>query len=201
MTFPVGIPAPPVYATRNDAFSPAVVWRLEGGNLWIESGTAPLRVVNLSAVREVRLEFAPTRPERNRYRCQLRLRNGATETIFNRTYRGVMDFLDTSEAYRTFVPGVLSAVAKHAPACRFLAGATPANYALGVAGFIFTSAVLALILGILVIAGLWWWAVVKVGLIAFYLPTAWRWLRRNRELRFDPDKPPMEVLPEARAAR
>lgn len=143
----------------------------------------------------MRLEFAPTRPERNRYRCRLALGNGSTVEFFNRTYRGVYDFADTTADYVSFVRALLTALAAHAPQCRFVAGAGAANYALGVTGFLVAAGAVLLALVFSITVGLWWLVLIKAALIVFYFPTAWQWLRRNREQAFAPASPPAEMLP------
>lgn len=184
------------YETRNHAFVPAVTWTLDEAELRCDDGRGPPRVYTLKDIREVRLEFCPTRPERNRYRCRLRLDRGASVEFFNRTYRGVYDFADTSAAYVEFVQGLLPALRKHAPACRFISGTAAANYALGLAGFIVACGAVLLVLIFALTHGLWWLVLLKAAIIVFYLPTAWQWLRRNRERTFDPAMSPANVLPE-----
>lgn len=183
------------YETRNHAFVPAVTWTLEEAELRCADGRDPPRVYALKDVREIRLEFAPTRPERNRYRCRLGFSRGVTVEFFNRTYRGVYDFADTSADYRAFVSALLVSVREHSPGCRFVRGAPTANYALSVAGFVVAGGAVLFVLLFALTSGLWWLVLLKAAIIAFYLPTAWRWLRRNRERPFDPALPPGEVLP------
>jgi hypothetical protein len=184
------------YPTRNHAFLPSVEWTLTGPHLTCGDGKSPPRVIALSDVRSVRLEFAPTRPELNRYRCRLTLTNGQVVEFFNRTYRGVYDFFDTSAAYVEFVNALLAALAVHSPHCRYVSGATPGNYVLGVVGFIVATGAVLLVLIFAITNGLWWLVLIKAAIIAFYLPTAWSWLRRNRIATFAPDHPPLDVLPQ-----
>ena len=44
-------------------------------------------------------------------------------------------------------------------------------------------------------SGLWWLIIVKALLLLFYFPTAWSWLKRNRERSFVPSTIPEVVLP------
>lgn len=183
------------YATRNHAFVPARVWEIRDGILSLDDGKEPPRLIPLSEVRSLRLEFAPTRMELNRYRCTLLLQGGQTVEFFNRRYRGIADFQETSAEYTAFVGVLLAALSVHAPACRFLGGASTGGYALAVAGLIVALAALALLAVLLPLYGGWWLVIVKAALIMIYLPTAWRWLRRNWARSFDPSRPPPEVLP------
>lgn len=185
----------PCYATRNHAFVPAVTWTLDGAELRCDDGGGPPRRYALKDVCEMRLEFCPTRPERNRYRCRLRFARGGTVEFYNRTYRGVYDFADTSPAYVAIVSALLAALREHAPACRCITGTGAANYALGVIGFVLACGAVLLVLVFALTSGLWWLVLLKAAIIVFYLPTAWRWLRRNRERDFDPRNPPSDLLP------
>ncbi len=183
------------YTTRHDAFTPTWELQLRGGELVIVAERAEVRRITLAEVTELRLEFAPTRVEPNRYRCRLVMRRGAPLTFFNRSYEGLAQFRETSTDYVAFMTALLRHLSRHAPGCRFVAGASAGTYALSVVGF--GIAVVA-VLGVAVFAilvGLWWLVIVKALVIAFYLPNAWRWLQRNRERWFEPDAPPAAVLP------
>lgn len=186
------------YATRNNALTPAVVWKLRGDRLRREDGKGPPREVMLKEVQAVQLEFTPTRPERNRYRCRLTLRNATRLEFYNRTYRGVYDFADTSEAYVDFVQSLHAALAKHAPGCRFISGASSASFALNV---VMLGLVLAVVLGALVffvMAGMLWVVLIKLLLILFYTPTAINWVSRNKPKGYRPGAIPETVLPRLR---
>jgi len=183
------------YETRNHAFAPATVWVLDGAFLRIKDDKGPPRTIALNTVVEVRLEYAPTRPEPNRYRCRLVLWGGVAVEFFNRTYRGVMDFADTSVEYGTFVRALLAALARHNPTCRFLAGASEGTYVLNVAILVLLAVVLVGALVFFLTVGLLWVALLKVLLIVYYLPTALKWAKRNRPRGFLSDAIPPNLLP------
>lgn len=196
------IPAPPSaarYATRNDAFSPATTWAIEGIWLRVQDEAGPPRLIALADVAELQLEFAPTRMEPNRFRCALRARGAGPLFWFNRTYAGLADFRDTSAAYAAFVRALHAALARHAPECRFVAGATAARYvasviAAGLAGLVVVGAAL-----FLVFNGLAWLILLKLALMAIFLPNVVRWLARNRPRAYAPDAIPPGVLPRVEA--
>lgn len=187
------------YATRNHAFLPAQTWVLDEANIRIEDDKGPPRVVPLAAMVEVRLAFAPTRPERERYRCQLVLRNAEVLEFFNRTYRGVYDFADTSAEYSEFVRALHAALGQHAPGCRFLAGSSGAGYAFNLLVLGFVVLVVAGAFVYFVVVGLVWIALIKVLLVLFYTPTAIRWAQRNKPRTYPPDAIPSDMLPVAPA--
>ncbi len=90
----------------------------------------------------MRLDFDPTRMERDRFRCRLELASGETLAFFNRTYRGIADFQDTSAEYTAFVRQLHEALARHHPGCRFTAGVSGVCYALNLAALILAGVVL-----------------------------------------------------------
>jgi hypothetical protein len=185
------------YVTRNHAFAPAVTWVLDGGRLRLEEVARPPQEIALTEVQLVRLEFAPTRPEPNRFRCRLNVRTAMTLEFFNRTYRGVYDFADTSVEYVAFVRALHAALAEHAPGCRFVAGATTGAYALSWAATIFSGLMVVLAALFLLFNGLAWLILLKIALLAIFAPNVFRWLARNHPRAYPPAAVPAEMLPVA----
>lgn len=183
------------YLTRNNAFMPMTTWVLDGAGLTLESDKGPSRTVPLAAVRAVRLEFAPTRPEQNRFRCRLELVSGERLEFFNRRYAGVYDFHDTSADYTAFVRALVAALPGHSPSCQFLAGATDGVYVanLLVAGVLGAGLILAA--GWLYLSGFAWLIVVKLVLLAACAPMLIRWITHNRPHTFPPEAIPADLLP------
>ncbi|MCF3649238.1 hypothetical protein [Synoicihabitans lomoniglobus] len=182
------------YTTRNDAFSSPMTLTLTGQNVACSTGAKEL-FHSLRTARSIRLEFAPTRVEPNRFRCRLEFRSGRTIIFYNRSYVSFATFTDSSGAYRVFVMGLTEALAQRSPACRFLAGTHPANYGAGVVGMVVAIGAVIVVAAFLLISGLWWLLLVKAVLIVIYLPLAWRWLRRNRQRSFEAVAIPDAVLP------
>jgi hypothetical protein len=183
------------YATRNHALVPATTWVLDGGGMQLEDDKGPPRVLAVADVTQVRLEFSPTRPEPNRYRCRLTLRDGTTVEFFNRTYHGAYDFADTSAEYVAFVQALHTALARYAPGCRFVAGSTGVSYALNlsVTGFLVIVMMLAALF--LYFNGLAWLILLKLSLVAIFAPNLFRWLSRNRPRSYSPDSIPESAQP------
>ena len=195
---PSGPPALPVearYITRNHAFAETATWSLRAGALVIEEVNQPVRRIDLKKVKSLRLEFAPTRPEPNRFRCRITVSGGKVWDFFNRTYRGVYDFADTSAAYVEFLRALHGQLARHAPGCQFMAGASAGSYALNMGILIFVALVVVGALAFFLTVGLVWIAVIKVALMAFYTPVAIRWAKRNRPRSYAASDIPANVLP------
>ena len=193
---PPPLPESEGYVTRNHALASTTTWSLCAGALIVAAVDRPVRRVALSKVVSVRLEFAPTRPERNRFRCRLALQGGEVLEFYNRTYRGVYDFADTSGAYVALVRELHTQLAQHAPNCRFLGGVGQGGYVLNMAILVVLALVLVGALGFFLTVGLVWVALIKLLLIAFYTPAAIRWAKRNRPQTYLPGDIPASVLPE-----
>ena len=184
------------YETRNDAFSPACTWILQGPWLRREVSGQPPVVMQLSDLRSIRLEFAPTRPERNRYLCKLTLQAGASYTFFNRTYRGVYDFPETNQEYVAFLTALHAALQRYHAQIQCLAGPGSLSFWLQAAwvGIAFVA-----LAWILLLTGMWQGVVLQLFFIAFYTPTLLRWFKRNRHSTYRLHAPPGDLLPEVEA--
>jgi hypothetical protein len=186
------------YATRNHAFAPACTWVLNDGMLQREvADGGPPAPYLLATVTKLRLDFHPTRADRNCFRCRLRLRDGRRLELLNRTWRGPLNFVDTSADYVAFVTALVAEVHRHAPGCRFAAGTTPLHYAVNLGATAFIALCFAAIAWFLARVNLTWMVGIKIVVILFYLPTLLRWLSRNRPRGFTPPAIPADVLPTA----
>ncbi len=182
------------YETRNDAFSPATVYLLHEYTLEMSAEGRGAWILLLAQIDEVRLAYAPTRPEPGRYRCEIISRRGGTK-FFNRRYEGVMSFCDSSEEYRRFVAALVMRTQRAAPHVMLVAGVRSGMYAAGWVGFGICLAALLGVAAFSLVSGLWWLVLLKALILACYMPAGWRWLRNNRETRFPAEAIPAAVLP------
>ena len=196
---PPPLPAGERYVTRNHAFASTTTWSLCAGALIIEEVNRPVRRIELSKIVSLRLEFAPTRPEPNRFRCRLTQRGGKVLEFFNRTYRGVYDFADTSAAYVAFVQALHGQLVRYSPDCQFLAGSTRFSYALNLGILLLVALVVVGAVIFFISAGVVWVALIKVILIGFYTPMAIRWVTRSRPRHHTATTIPPDVLPKVSA--
>jgi hypothetical protein len=183
------------YPTRLHALVPPETFELGADALSVARDGGPSVAVPLSALRELRLRYSPTRAELNRFECHLRTRDGVHYVLTNRTYRGPLRFEDTSAAYVEFVRALVAATQHAAPQCRFLAGAAWPAFLLNLGCTLFTLGMLGV--AVLLLASIGGSALVylKLALILFFLPFALRWVKRNRPRPFDPAALPAELLP------
>lgn len=184
------------YATRNHAFVPATTWELSKNMLQWEEENRPPQALAVTEIRQVRLEFAPTRPEPNRYRCRLVLRNGTTKDFYNRTYRGLYDFFDTSAEYVKFVEALHATLVVHAPGCEFVAGVAKANYVFSWVSTVFGGICILIAAQYLVLNGLALLLFLKIALLAYFGPNVYRWFVRNKPRTYNPVAIPVNVLPQ-----
>lgn len=169
-------------------------WTLRGDVLWVASGEYPALPVPLASLMEMRLIYAPTRVQRNRYQCFLYNARGRCAAFQNEHYRGVMDFEDRSGSYSELVQRIASRTASVNPACRFTTGTSWWSWLLQM---MFLSGVLLLLMILFItigsaITGL---IILKLIIIAFYIPTAWGWIVKNKPRVFSPENVPSEILP------
>ncbi len=195
---------PSTHTVRGTYFEREQVWRLEPDAITCEGGgstRAPAGVARFpyADVVELRLSFAPTRFDSQRHRCELRLADGRAATIVSTHFRAVGDFEDRSASYVPLVRSLVARVAAANPACRFEAGRPAAAY-WGEHLFLLAMALLlALVLGFAADAALGTLVIVKLAIIACFVPLAVRYARKNRPRRFTPDAIPAEVLPAQQA--
>lgn len=184
------------YTTKNNALTSSQSWTLDGASLRIENltGGTP-RIVPLSSIRSLRLDFAPTRPERNRYRCTLQANGFFGLEFFNRSYKAPYIFTDTSGEYVEFVRALHAALIVHAPRCRYHAGASVGSYALNVLATGWIALCFAAISWFLARVNLTWMIAIKIALLLFYMPVLVHWLHRNRPREYEPESIPPDVLP------
>ncbi len=188
------------YQTRNNAFRAEEIWRLAPPNLLLGPADGVGRSFALADVVEFRLTFAPTRVEPNRYRCELRLVDGASLEFFNRCYVALGEFRETSAEYTDFVFALHDALRSHAPACRFSAGSGRVRWLVNLASLLFAGAVLIGAVFFLFTGGWWWLLFAKLTVLGLFLPLAGRWIQLNRPRSHRWEQIPPEVLPRPSAS-
>lgn len=183
------------YSTRNDVFSKPMTVSVDGAQLRIETEGAPPRSVPLATIATLRLSFAPTRAESRRYRCEFATDTGERWAFFNRSYRGVYDFEDTSASYVDFVRELHAALRLHSRQCRFESGVGGVRYLFNVVAVGFLALVLIGATVFFVFVGVLWVLLIKILLLVLVLPTAWNWFRRNQPRHIEGPSVPSNVLP------
>jgi hypothetical protein len=194
MNQPVG--AGLLYRARRNALEYETSYTLEADALSFVRGSGAAVRLPYASVREVRLFYNPTRFDRARFHCDLTLGNGLRERIPSTSYVSIGNFADHAGAYRQFVRALVERVAAANPACRFRAGRRPLVYVVEHA-FLLT-ALLALALVIALVGGFSPSGIVatKLMVIAFYIPVAISFARRNWPRSFSPAAIPEVVLPD-----
>lgn len=183
------------YPTRNHAFTSACTWVLDGPHLRRDDDSGPPQVFPLADVVRCSLDFRPTRADRNCFRCRLTFRTGIRIEILNRTWKGPLNFVDTSAAYVDFVHELVARLATFAPQCEFRAGTSWLHYIINALATGFIALCFAAIAFFLAKVGLTWVVALKIAILLFYVPALIYWLVRNRPRHFAPTAIPAEVLP------
>ncbi len=148
----------------------------------------------LSDIAEIRLEYSPTRYVARMYRCHIRTRSGKAWQLKNHHFAGVGQFEDRSETYRDLIENLIARVASQQPQCKFRGGVSWLNWLFSTLFMCGSLFVLAIVLFYMWTA-VGWLVIVKMLIIAFFLPRAFLWISRNRPKAIDPRNIPAELLP------
>lgn len=137
------------------------------------------------------LKFDPTRVARNRHKAKVSRRGGKPLEIDNMSYRGIGDFEDKSVAYRSVMLVLAERLANQGASFPVTTGSSW----LGWIGSIALTGFIALIVLITFAVGGPILMLIKLGLILFYTPTLFRWIKRNKPRSYPLATLPVEVLP------
>ncbi len=182
------------YRSRTSAFDKEQLLRLENGQLVIVSEELPTELLPLAGLTEIRLRFFPTRFQRNRYECLLHWDHGRHLKICNQFFAGMADFKDQSGEYVRWVHELHRQSISANPNCHYFAGLSKLRYFIN-ATFLVSIALLLIILMVLMASTLPAIAIIKLIIVACYLPILVQWLRRNKPRTYDPTAIPQVVLP------
>jgi hypothetical protein len=176
-------PGPPPltlqHTVRISALEPERTWKLHGDTLIMATAGQNDIPIPLQKISQVRLAFEPTRFQRNRFRCHLYNQSYIAATIQNESYKGIATFEDQSESYTEFLNTLIPRIASLSPNAKFI---TFSFSLLLLVLFLMASAFPPLI-------------IVKLILIAFFIPTLFRWFKRNKPSSFSPYSIPENLLP------
>jgi hypothetical protein len=214
---------PIVHSSRTDMFQREATWRLGAQALEREGGEpadAPwwarllrfyLRLIVPWAVRgierggsarfpydkivEVRLCFDPTRADDTRHRCDIRLADRRRASFYSTHFVSFDTFEDRAATYVPLARGLVARVAEANPACRFRSGKRPVVYWTEHAVLLALFALLVFVLALVGGSAFSDLVVVKLGIIAGFIPVMIAYTRKNRPGRFDPAAIPPQVLP------
>ncbi len=189
------LPEPGTYRLKANAFVPERTYRLTGNALTWQESDKPLDGVFYDEISEVRLAFAPTRFDTNRYRAQVIFREGGMAEMFNTTYRGMMDFPEQNVAYVAFILALHECLATHGRDVAYRYGNTTGAYIGNWLLTIFIGVMLVVIAMMLVAWGVFWLAILKLVVIVAMLPTLLRYMRSAKPGAYDPRAIPDTVLP------
>jgi hypothetical protein len=185
----------PVYTARANAFVEVRTYRLtEDALTWEEEGK-PLDGAFFDQIAEVRLAYAPTRVVTRRYRAQVILKAGGMAELSNMSYRGFADFEDRSAAYVAFVTELHRRLAAEGQNVRYRGGNSPLGYVANLLITAFTFLGLGAVLLLIPIVALPGIVIVKLAIIAAFVPTLVRFIQRARPIAYDPLNIPRALLP------
>lgn len=182
------------YRSRTSALDQEVTLRLEAGHLVIVHRSGARELLPLASLTRVCLRFFPTRFQANRYECLLCWNNGRRLKVCSQFFAGMADFHDQAPEYRRWVLELHRLVPEANPACSFHSGLSVLRYSVNALFMIGVFGLLALVM-IAFATSIPAIAIIKLVLIACYLPILILWFRRNVPGRYDPTAIPDQVLP------
>ena len=184
---------PLAHSARANVFEHEATWRL--GPEAVERDRGPGERFPSAAVVALRLSFDPTRFDTARHRCDLRLADGRAVSLFSTHFAGIADFEDRAATYVPLVRELVARVAAANPSCRFSAGKRSLAYFAQHAFLLAIALLLVLVLGLVGEVAFSTLVLVKLGIIAAFVPVLISYARKNRPRRFDPPAIPVDVLP------
>jgi hypothetical protein len=191
---------PIVHNTRANVFEAEAAWRLGPDVLERQSGTGGRERFPFADIIELYLRFDPTRFDTARHRCDLRLADGRAASLLSTHFVGVAEFEDRAATYVPLVRALVERVASANPSCRFRAGKRPAAYWAEHLFLLAMVVLLVLVLGVVGGLALSTLVLVKLAVIAAFVPVMISYTRKNWPRRFDPRAIPPELLPAPRSA-
>lgn len=166
-------------------------WRITGDTLHIAQ--APLNVsIPLEKIAELSFSYEPGRFTGNRYVMGITTNTGWRAEIDNQHWAGVGQFEDRSATFRPLAELLLARLRLANPQARLVTGSGSGMW-LGM--IVAASGLIALFMVVLMIGGPII-AMIKLAILAFFVPRTLRYIRVNRPQRLAiTDEPPEGVLP------
>jgi len=147
-------------------------------------------------IAEIRLAFEPTRFDAKRHRCDITMRDGTRATIWSTHYVSVGEFEDRGVTYAALARALIARVAAANPSAVFRAGKRPLAYWLQLIFLLLAFSALAYMIMLVGGAAFSGIVIVKLVIIAAFVPLLLRYMHKNRPGRFPADNIPPDVLPE-----
>ena len=190
-----GMESAPTYSHRHSALAVERTYRLADDALvWEDEGVGGGRMA-YADIASVRLAYRPSRVQPDRFLATIYPKKGQFVRLSNSSYRGIGDFLMHDEAYSDFLTALHQRLSDGGYDISFRKGSGPIGYAANLA---MTAGILG---GIPVLAfymvslGHYGLAVAKLLIIAWFVPTLLRFIKRSRPQRYRPDAIPKDALP------
>ncbi|TLS78255.1 hypothetical protein FE236_00405 [Mariprofundus erugo] len=184
------------YRTRLSILEPEKIFTVSSEMLTWQSTDGSRGSLAYGDIRLVQLKFDPTRVVPDRYSMFITSRrNGQTIRINSHSYRGLGDFEDHRDEYRHFCLQLLAAIGKANPDTLFTGGISATRHRLYWLLLLFVLAGLVGAILFFFAIGIVWIALAKVLLILWLLPSARRFMQRNKPVQFTADAIPPALLP------
>ncbi|MCB1479311.1 MAG: hypothetical protein KDJ62_10670 [Rhodobiaceae bacterium] len=187
---------PTTYTHTYHFFRKPRSYRLTGSALtWTDEGEAGMKSLPYSQIKEVRLAYRPSRVQRNRYLAHIVPKSGKRIDISNSTFKGFGDFVEHNEEYSAFIRELHRRLVEMRTDATFHKGSSWLGYIGNMILTVWIAAMVVLAFFLLTLTGVLWIAVIKLAIIAFFIPTLIRFMLRSRPQTYDPREIPEGALP------
>ncbi|MCB1473677.1 MAG: hypothetical protein H6878_02550 [Rhodobiaceae bacterium] len=163
---------------------------------WEDEGAEGVHSLPFAMINDVRLAYRPTRVQRNRYLAHIQPKAGKRIDISNSSFKGFGSFIEHNEEYAAFIRELHRRLADAGVQATFHKGSSLMGYIGNLLLTAWIVAMLGLALVLLLSWGFMWIAVVKLVVIAFFIPTLIRFIIRARPQTYDPRDIPDGALPQ-----
>lgn len=185
------------YRKRDNVFEKGESeWRVEPDALVYRNPSGGEKHLPWNDVKQVRIQYAPTRMKTQRYLFEIVGKHGRQFSIDSMHFVGIANFEERSATYTPFVRAALEKVKEQSPDAPVYLGASPASYLMQVVFVTIAFAAFAALFFIIpvfdVMSGTGW---VKLAIVLLALPFFFRWLYTAYPREADLNNLPDYVLP------
>ena len=193
----MSIQAPvPTYTHRHHAFAKERTYRLTADALtWSEEGDWVVQRMPYADIASVRLAYRPSRAQTDRYMATIVSRKGGAVVLTNTSFQSFGSFVSDDATYSGFMRALHQHLADSGSTAHFRKGSSVLGYAVNMAISLGVLAALVIVGGYMLVHGVYGLVAVKLLVIAFFLPTLYRFMLRSRPGSYDPRDLPQAALP------
>jgi len=183
------------YTFRADALNPVMTYTIEDNHLSWTSEKGGSGKIEFSKIAATRLKYSPTRYKSNLFVFELIHKNGAKTVFKNITYKGIANFGEQNKEYNEFIIDLNKKLAEFDDKIIFSSGTTTALYFIYSITMIFSAIVLLGVFYFILTSGVIWIVIAHLLFMLYLLPSAIRFMKKNKPRSYNPSEIPKDMLP------